>query len=513
MRNTSGRRCNAGKVLLGFIGVFLSGLLPLVGGSAAMASGRVLPQPAVDEDYYENGRPAAAKVDLGRLLFYDKVLSGNRNISCATCHHPQLAGGDGVALALGEGAEGLGRDRTAGNSEGTGVHGRVPRNSPALFNLGAREFRRMYHDGRVELDGDGVFRSGFFSPAKWELPPGLDNVLAAQSMFPFLSALEMAGQVGENEVANALYRELPDDRAVAWDLLASRLASIPQYVELFRLAFPERISVGADIRLVDAANAIAAYEATEIRSKDSPFDQYLQGEERALSSSQRDGMALFYGRAGCSTCHSGTFQTDHEFHAIAMPQIGPGKGHGYNAAYWQSTGLWAYIEDHGRGGVTGDDAEDYSFRTPSLRNVTATGPWGHVGSFDSLEAVVRHHLDPIQSLASYRLESGLLVDLGSIQELGFEGDQVESSKMDAGRQDRFLQRDGFIQQSPRLRRRIANANQLEPIKLNDTEVNQILAFLESLTDEAGLARLERSIPRAVPSGLPVDRMPTPQASL
>ena len=83
------------------------------------------------------------------------------------------------------------------------VHERVPRNSPALFNLGAKEFSRMFHDGRVETDPNGYFEGGFVTPAKWKLPPGLDNVLAAQAMFPPTSPAEMAGQQGENEVADA----------------------------------------------------------------------------------------------------------------------------------------------------------------------------------------------------------------------------------------------------------------------------------------------------------------------
>ena len=58
----------------------------------------VLPQPVADGDYYETA--SAAKVELGRLLFFDKVLSGNRNISCATCHHPDHATSDGLALLL-----------------------------------------------------------------------------------------------------------------------------------------------------------------------------------------------------------------------------------------------------------------------------------------------------------------------------------------------------------------------------------------------------------------------------
>ena len=140
----------------------------------------VLPAPATDADFYDDGAAPADKVELGRLLFFDKVLSGNKNISCATCHHPRHGTSDGVALGLGEGATGLGPDRRGGHTLETGIHERVPRNSPALFNLGAREFSVLFHDGRVEVDEDGNYESGFISPARWRLPKGLDSVLAAQ---------------------------------------------------------------------------------------------------------------------------------------------------------------------------------------------------------------------------------------------------------------------------------------------------------------------------------------------
>ena len=90
-----------------------------------------LPSPATDADFV----PASeAKIELGKMLFFDKILSGNRNISCATCHHALTDTGDGLSLSLGEGAAGLGMTRHPGD-EVTGVRERVPRNAPHLFNL------------------------------------------------------------------------------------------------------------------------------------------------------------------------------------------------------------------------------------------------------------------------------------------------------------------------------------------------------------------------------------------
>ena len=93
-----------------------------------------LPRPVVDKDFYENGSPDSRKVELGKLLFFDKILSGNQNISCATCHHPLADTGDGLSLPIGEGGQGLGVTRNTG-TDNNAVMERVPRNSPHYFNF------------------------------------------------------------------------------------------------------------------------------------------------------------------------------------------------------------------------------------------------------------------------------------------------------------------------------------------------------------------------------------------
>ncbi len=470
--------------------------------TCALAAGPALPQPVADSDYYDNGAPDPDKLALGRLLFFDKILSGNRNISCATCHHPSLASGDGLALPLGEGPTGLGLDRRPGRYAEQAVHGRVPRNSPGLFNLGAREFVRLFHDGRVEADPDVDYAGGFITPAKWKLPAGLDNVLAAQALFPVTSPAEMAGNKGENRIADAVFENNAAGRGGAWQLLAERLQGIDEYVELFRRAFPAQVRDREDITYVLAANAIAAFEVREFRADNSAFDAYLRGDADRLSRSAKRGLDLFYGKAGCSRCHSGKFQTDHDFHAIAMPQIGPGKGDGYDGEFWRATGLKLALEDYGRGRVTFRTEDRYKFRTPSLRNVALTGPYGHAGAYTSLEAVVRHHLDPVRSLHAYRPQDDLLPPLGGVLELTANGPDFEQSWLSDVRQDGFRLSDTWVQQSDSLRGRIAAANELRPVALTDGQVEDLVAFLESLTDSRAAA-LDYLVPESVPSGLPV----------
>ncbi len=457
-------------------------------------------EPVRDGDFYRNGRFPDAQVQLGRLLFFDKILSGNRNIACATCHHPTLGTTDRQALSLGEGAKGLGKRRRA--TAEAPLLGRVPRNAQALYFLGAKEFRRLYHDGRVEVDPKENWQSGYWSPAREQLPPGLENVLAVQAMFPLISPIEMAGHKGENPVATAVARDELDGPDGAWDLLAQRLRQIPEYVELFKEAYPE-IACAQDITLVHAANAIAAFEAASFRADDSPFDRYLRTRDsEQLGAPARRGMALFYGRADCASCHSGKFQTDQAFHAIAMPQVGPGKNDGWDRSYWRDSGFMARLEDQGRARVTARPEDAYRFRTPSLRNVALTGPWGHAGSYATLEAVVRHHLAPVRALEAYAVAEAALPPLPTVLERTAVGSQLNYRPVNPARLEAYLRRDGWVQQRSELRGAIARANELPGQELTDEEVGDLVAFLEALTDPRSRDQGEL-VPERVPSGLPV----------
>jgi cytochrome c peroxidase len=286
----------------------------------------------------------SAQVRLGRLLFWDKVLSGNHDIACGTCHNPDFGTSDGVALGLGTGAAGVGPAR-----QGAGA--RMRRNVPALFNLSGAA--ALFHDGRVEALADG-----FRTPMGAALPRGLDNLLAAQAGVPVLSPEEMAGRPGENAVADAV---AAGDPAGALDLVAARVAALPGYEAPVRAAIGDRAPGFADI-----ANAIAAFVAFEWRSQDSPYDRALAGDP--LTGAAERGRALFLGAAGCGDCHSGPLQSDGRFHATAAPGA-----------------------DHGRFEVTGAAADEFAFRTPSLRNVALTGPYGHDGATASLPAYLALH--------------------------------------------------------------------------------------------------------------------------
>ena len=392
---------------------------------------------------------------LGRDLFYDPILSGNRNVACATCHHPTLGTSDGLALGIGDGGSGLGPNRSV--NPGNLPAQRIPRNAPALFNLGYPEFSVMFHDGRVERLANGRIRTPLGGMDAFGPLP----VLSAQAMFPVTSPDEMAGHGDENDISRAVQRGFLTGPDGVHGLLAKRVAAISSYRERFAAIAPDQ---PLDYRQI--ATALAAFTAHEWRADESPFDAYLC-DGKPLPGRAEQGRALFYGKAECATCHAGRFQTDHRFHAIAMPQIGPGK-----AARFED-----HARDTGRMRVTGNAGDAYRFRTPSLRNVALTAPYGHAGAFATLEQVVRHHANPVASLDAYASSDAHLPALDGVDDFRVLNDAAEMAA-------------------------IRGANRLAPVALTDDEIGALVAFLNALTDLSGVnGRL--GVPGSVPSGLPV----------
>ena len=424
-------------------------------------SANKLPLPLKDSDYRfvdEN------EAKLGQLLFYDPILSGNKEVACATCHHPSLGTGDGLSLSLGDGGKGLGINRIVDYENPP--EQRVPRNAQPLFNLGAKQFKTLFHDGRVEVD---LLRpSGLRTPLEEEMVEGFSSIISAQTMFPVLSADEMAGHYSENEISEAVRRGTLTGKGGAWDLISKRVQSIPEYSNFF-IDIYDHIKTAQDIKFTDISNAVAAFMEFEWRSDTSPFDDFLKGKQN-LNISQEKGMELFYGKANCSSCHAGALFTDHQFHATGQPQVGPGK-----AARFQS-----HSRDLGRFRVTGNIKDKYAFRTPSLRNVELTGPWGHAGAYSKLEAFINAHLNPQLALYNY------------------DKSNVTLTKYDAN--------DWKIMDNATEVKAIADSITIKPIIVSDGEVMDILAFLGTLTDtKSQKGRL--GIPETVPSGL---KIPNPQ---
>src|SRR5712692_5702236 len=210
-----------------------------------------------------------ALVTLGRALMFDKILSGNRDISCATCHEPALHATDGLPLAIGTGGTGTGTARTLGPGRSF-----VPRNAPSLLNSSIGLFY-IFWDGRLSRFGQ--------QPPEVSVPLDLSNVITAQAMMPVLNRREMRGNPGDVDVfgnPNELAQFADSQPDQIWRAIMQRLLAIPEYVTLFNAAY--RDLPQSMLTFGQAANAIAAFQMASLMKTSSPFDHYLRHEDNAL---------------------------------------------------------------------------------------------------------------------------------------------------------------------------------------------------------------------------------------
>ena len=307
--------------------VFLS-LAVLLTLTVAAQIDRRSPQPA----------PEITVVELGRLLFWDPILSGDKDIACATCHHPDFAYADGRDLSLGPGSVGLGPSRI------DLTDGRVPvvkRNSPTVLNtvfngVGRRRRGRRSNDTQAS---DAQARAPMF----WDRRT---RSLETQSLEPIKAFEEMRGSAYAEDVAV--------------DSVVARLQANAEYVVLFGEAFGAGTSINED----QLAGAMAAFQRSLV-AMNSPFDRFRAGDSTAMTVQQQRGFREF-DDVGCDRCHRGRMFSNYNLHAegvrenplLAEPDTGAGR---------------------------------FRFRTPTLRNVALTAPYMHNGMLATLGDVLRFY--------------------------------------------------------------------------------------------------------------------------
>lgn len=293
---------------------------------------------------------------LGRALFFDTQLSANGAVACASCHAPETALADGRALGIG---------LTAGD-----------RNTPSVATAAGQ--RWQFWDGRA----DSLWMQAL-GPMENPLEMGFTRLGLAQAL-----AARYASQYA------AVFGPLPplDDRA------RFPAAGMPGQGPWDGMRASDQAAVN---RLyANAGKAIAAFERT-LRLGDSPFDRYARGDASALSAEARDGLRAYF-VDGCAQCHYGPTLSDDSFHNIQFPsgrrdgQPDPGRYgavEGLRASVFRADGAFSdsTADDGHLRRVAPVEAMRGQFHTPTLRNVAATGPWGHGGTFQTLTEVVRHY--------------------------------------------------------------------------------------------------------------------------
>ena len=312
------------------------------------------------------GNPmSAAKVELGRRLFYDARLSADDTIACSSCHDPSLAFGDG-------------RETSTGIGDARGH-----RNAPSLGNVG-------------------------YSPVVTWANPNMRS-LEFHALVPLFA--DAPAEMGNAGTEAALFARLGDD---------------PDYRARFAAACPERATGGEEPRvsLFTITRALGAFQRTLVTA-DSPYDRYRHGgEPDAISASAKLGESLFFSeRPECYHCHQGFDFTDtlrtskHRFDEVAFHNTGlydvDGRG-GYPAA------------DQGLADVTASPADRGRFRTPSPRNVALTAPCFHDGSAATLDDAIDHYADGGRRIESGELAGdGSRSPLKNPLVIGFELTETE----------------------------------------------------------------------------------------
>ena len=332
-----------------------------------------MPLPAVPAD-----NPISdVKVELGRLLFYDRRLSINQTTSCATCHVQALAFTDGRPRSVGATGE---------------IH---PRGSMSLVN------------------------TAYASRLTW-----------ANNLLDRLEDQALTPMFGDNPIEMGMGGREAE--------LVELLRADARYVELLPRAFP---SDEDPFSVVNTVRAIASFTRS-IVSFDSPYDRYLAGDASALNDSEVRGMDLFFSeRLECFHCHGGFNFTDSSTHEDArIERVGF-----HNNGLYNTDDNGAYPEDNtGLYDMTGQRRDMGRFKAPTLRNIAVTAPYMHDGSIATLEAVIAHYE-----------RGGRLIE--------------DSEHAGDGRLSPF--KSEFI----------------VGFELSDAERADLLAFLESLTDESVLS--------------------------
>ncbi|RRB14242.1 cytochrome-c peroxidase [Larkinella knui] len=288
-----------------------------------------LPESVVDPP---DNPTSAKKVELGRYLFYDPVLSGNRDVACATCHQPDFNYAEFLETSIG--VNGTGHDSKR--------QFRTPNTIPFVKRNSQSVLNTAFNGIQNHVDYDPVR-----APMFWDLRA---KSLEEQALIPIQSLEEMRGEAYSEET-------------ILTEII-TRIRKIPEYQALFSAAFTGETN---PIQAKNLAKAIAAYERTLV-ANNSRFDQYMRGDSNALSVSEKDGLNLFL-RTGCAKCHQGPMLSDFKLHTLGVPDTQNRK--------------------ESDAGIN----NNYAFRTPTLRNLRYTAPYMHSGKFVTLDQVLLFYED------------------------------------------------------------------------------------------------------------------------
>lgn len=282
-------------------------------------------------DAPENNPTTEEKIELGRLLFYDPILSGNKDVSCASCHHPEFGYAESLELSIGVNGKGFGSNRQFIQPNDIPF---TKRNSPGLLNAA---FNGIDINGNYKPEDAPMF---------WDMRA---KSLEEQAMNPIKQLEEMRGRdIEEHDMLNVIIK---------------RLRAIPEYKRLFTKAFNEEDAITE----TNLGKALASFQRG-LLANNSRFDEFMRGNPAALTQSEKEGMQLFL-ESGCARCHNGPMLSDFKPHVLGVADN-------------EKTGI-----------IDSGINNSFAFRTPTLRNLRFSAPYMHSGKLKTLEQVLTFYED------------------------------------------------------------------------------------------------------------------------
>jgi cytochrome c peroxidase len=366
------------------------------------------------------------KVELGKFLFHETGLGqkprnrlGFQSYSCASCHHAKAGFQACVPQGFGEGGSGFGVQGEARKIAPGYLQKDVdfqPIRSPSTMNVAYQKL--MLWNGQF-----GATDKNISTQANWT--PGTPKAVNNKG-FEGVETQAIAGKDVHRLLVDRIFVE-----------------NVGNYKEMFIKAYGESVLSDPTELFDKGALAIASYERT-VLSNEAPFQRWLRGNNGAMTSQQKTGAKLFFGKAGCANCHNGPSLATMEFYALGMNDL-------QNGTYGSSSVIGINPNGNhvkGRAGFTGKAQDMYKFKVPQLYNLKDSPFYGHGASFNTIREVVEYKNNAVK------------------QNIKVSTNQLSAS--------------------------------FKPLGLDKAEITAITDFLEnSLRDP----NLDRYVPKSLPSGL------------
>lgn len=307
----------------------------------------------------------AAKVELGKMLFFETGLGlkptypvSNVSYSCSSCHVPVRGFTAGRFQGIADGAVGFGESGEGRTKNplylGDDVDAQGARPLPTI--------NTAYVTNALWAGSFGSFGVNAGTESVWQQ----DTLIA-------INFQELQGLEANNARALIVHRQVIN-KAVTDSL---------GYTAMFDEAFPE-IPVNERYTLKTGAFAIAAYFRT-ILTNDAPFQRWLKGDKTAMTEQQKNGAMVFFGKAGCVSCHNSPSlnSAPHRFYALGVKNL-------YQSGYDVYRTGPDDKRNLGRGGFTGLPEDMFKFKVPRLYNLKNADFYFHGSSKTSLKDVVEY---------------------------------------------------------------------------------------------------------------------------